>query len=78
MALPKRRHSYTRGAKRRTHWKLSQPGSSFCPNCNAPKMPHRACPACGIYNGKTAIVIVEKDSARRKREARERRERGEV
>ena len=26
MAVPKRRHSSTRGKKRRTHWKLQSPG----------------------------------------------------
>ncbi len=51
MAVPKRRHSATRGKKRRTHWKLAQPGLSVCSHCGQPKLPHRACPQCGQYKG---------------------------
>ncbi len=32
MAVPKRRHSSTRGRKRRTHWKLRAPGLSMNPD----------------------------------------------
>ena len=51
MAVPKRRHSSTRGKKRRTHWKLAKPGVSSCSHCGQPKLPHRACPNCGHYKG---------------------------
>ncbi len=51
MALPKRRHSKTRGKKRRTHWKLSAPMLSLCPQCGEKKLPHRLCPHCGYYRG---------------------------
>jgi ribosomal protein L32 len=30
MAVPKRRHSASRGKKRRTHWKLKHPGIANC------------------------------------------------
>ncbi len=33
MALPKRKLSKSRSAKRRTHYKLARPGLSICPNC---------------------------------------------
>ena len=33
MAVPKRRHSSTRGKKRRTNWKLSKPGLNLCSHC---------------------------------------------
>lgn len=28
-----------------------------CPACNAPVQPHRACEACGMYNGKQVLNI---------------------
>jgi len=60
MALPKRRQSKSRRDKRRTHWKLSVPNIVDCPNCNQPKLPHRACPNCGYYNDR--MVFVPKES----------------
>lgn len=33
MAVPKRRTSKTRKNKRRTHFKISVPGMTECPNC---------------------------------------------
>ncbi|HVP38348.1 MAG TPA: 50S ribosomal protein L32 [Candidatus Saccharimonadales bacterium] len=51
MALPKRRHSRTRGRKRRTHWVLSAPAVVPCSHCSQPKRPHRVCPNCGYYDG---------------------------
>ncbi|MCG8431592.1 MAG: 50S ribosomal protein L32 [Candidatus Omnitrophica bacterium] len=57
MALPKRRHSSTRGKKRRTHWKLAAPNLTPCPRCKQPKSPHRVCPACGHYGTKQVIEV---------------------
>ena len=51
MALPKRRHSHTRGKKRRTPFKLKRKGLSTCSHCTQPKLPHRVCPNCGYYDG---------------------------
>jgi large subunit ribosomal protein L32 len=59
MPLPKRRHSKTRGAKRRTHWKLSLPNIVECPHCHQPKLPHRICPNCGYYKGRQVITTKE-------------------
>ncbi|MCK5739389.1 50S ribosomal protein L32 [bacterium] len=59
MANPKRRQSSSRQGKRRTHWKLTAVNVSQCPNCNQPKMPHRACPNCGYYNGRSVYVPKE-------------------
>ena len=56
MAVPKRRHSSTRGKKRRTHWKLGLPGRSLCSHCSQPKLPHRVCGHCGYYAGEEVIV----------------------
>lgn len=60
MPLPKRRHSKARGAKRRTHWKLSLPNIVECPHCHQPKLPHRICPNCGYYKGRQVITPKEK------------------
>ncbi len=51
MPLPKRRHSKTRGRKRRTHWVLAQPNIIECPHCHEKKLPHQVCPHCGRYKG---------------------------
>ena len=51
MAVPKRRHSATRGKKRRTNWKLSKPGLNTCSHCGSPRQPHHICPSCGYYGG---------------------------
>jgi large subunit ribosomal protein L32 len=37
---------------RRANWKTTATTLAACPRCNAPKMPHVACPACGTYNGR--------------------------
>jgi large subunit ribosomal protein L32 len=55
MAVPKRRHSSTRGKKRRTNWKLTLPSRSLCPHCSQPKLPHRVCGHCGYYGGEEVI-----------------------
>jgi large subunit ribosomal protein L32 len=30
-----------------------------CPNCGDPKLPHRVCPTCGMYNGEQVVDIDE-------------------
>lgn len=57
MANPKHKISKARRDKRRTHWKLSTPSLSKCPQCHEAKMPHRVCPTCGYYAGKSVIQI---------------------
>lgn len=59
MPLPKRRHSGTRRDKRRSHDAIAQPATSFCPNCQEPKLPHRICAGCGYYDGKEVIKAKE-------------------
>ena len=48
MAVPKRKTSSAKRDKRRANWKLTLPGMVKCPKCQAFKMPHRACKACGF------------------------------
>jgi large subunit ribosomal protein L32 len=57
MPLPKRRHSVTRGRKRRTHYKMAAPARSQCPQCREIKPPHQICPHCGFYKGREVMEI---------------------
>ena len=43
MPNPKRRHSKTRTAKRRTHDALKPVQSGVCPQCQEAKPPHQVC-----------------------------------
>ncbi|TRZ63923.1 50S ribosomal protein L32 [bacterium] len=56
MPNPKRRHSKTRGRKRRTHYKAVAPAISACPNCKEMKLNHKVCPSCGFYDGKSVVL----------------------
>jgi large subunit ribosomal protein L32 len=60
MAVPKRRHSHTRGMKRRTHWKLFKPSLSSCQHCGSPRLPHHICANCGHYKGEEIVTPREK------------------
>ena len=61
MPNPKRRHSKSRGRKRRTHYKASLPALMKCPNCSEMKLRHQVCQKCGFYNDIT-VIIPEKKS----------------
>jgi len=65
VALPKRRHSKTRGRKRRTHWKIASTNLIKCPQCKELKLAHRVCPVCGYYKGKQAVEIKVKEKKKR-------------
>jgi large subunit ribosomal protein L32 len=55
MAVPKKKTSKSRKNMRRAHDFLTEPALSICPQCKAPKLPHRVCPSCGTYKGKEVI-----------------------
>ena len=59
MPNPKRRHSKTRGRKRRTHDALVAVPSGLCPQCNEAKPPHRVCGNCGYYKGRQVRPVDE-------------------
>jgi len=59
MAVPKQKTSKAKRDKRRSHDGLAAPGQSVCPQCSAPKLPHRVCPSCGSYRGRTVIETEE-------------------
>jgi large subunit ribosomal protein L32 len=60
LGLPKRRHSKTRGKKRRTHYKASVTSQTKCANCGETILPHNICPGCGYYKGRQVVVKKEK------------------
>ena len=59
MPNPKRRHSKTRTAKRRTHDALSPVQLGECPQCKESKRPHQVCPNCGYYRGRQVKPVDE-------------------
>ena len=58
MAVPKRKVSKARRDKRRSNvWKLDAPALAACAKCGQLKAPHKVCPNCGTYDGKTVIEV---------------------
>ncbi|MCL2389366.1 MAG: 50S ribosomal protein L32 [Elusimicrobia bacterium] len=61
MPNPKRKHTpHRRDSRRSANSKIDALNSSGCPNCKAPKMPHRVCPSCGFYNNELIVARKEK------------------
>jgi large subunit ribosomal protein L32 len=57
MPVPKRKTSQSKRDSRRSQQKLDVATGSVCPQCKAPKLPHRACTKCGTYKGREVIVL---------------------
>lgn len=57
MPTPKRKKSRSTTRSRRAQWRVSPPVNSTCPQCHAPKMPHRVCGKCGYYARREVIEI---------------------
>jgi large subunit ribosomal protein L32 len=57
MAVPKKKTSQARRDQRRAHHALKGPNLIACPNCWKPCLPHRVCPECGYYKGRTVMVV---------------------
>jgi len=45
-----------RDKRRGSNWKLAAPSVAVCSKCGEPVMPHRACKACGNYNGRQVLA----------------------
>ncbi len=58
MAVPKRNTSRARKGKRRSHLAMKAVHLVSCARCKSAAMPHRVCPNCGYYRGRS---VVEKD-----------------
>ena len=52
MAVPKRKMSRSNTRHRRSQWKAAPLALSTCPQCQAVRVPHQACPSCGTYAGR--------------------------
>jgi large subunit ribosomal protein L32 len=59
VAVPKRKTSKTRRDTRRATHHIEAATVGECPQCHAPRLPHRVCPQCGTYNGKQILAIEE-------------------
>ena len=59
MAVPKRKTSRQRRDTRRATHALESPSVSECPQCHSPKLSHRVCPNCGMYNGRQVVTVEE-------------------
>lgn len=70
MAQPKRRWSKARTGLRRSTWKLEEKNLAVCNSCGEPVLPHTACPSCGKYNKRQAVVIETKSKKEEKKETK--------
>lgn len=57
MAVPRNRHSNARKNTKKAHHARKARQFASCPNCNAMKLPHRACAACGYYSGRQVMEV---------------------
>lgn len=74
------RRNRSETAKRRSHHALSGMRVARC-ECGALRIPHRACPECGKYNGRVVIDIVgraKREARRTSRKQKELRESGQA
>lgn len=53
MPVPRQRLSQRRGRTRASHHGLAAITTVVCLNCKKPALPHKACPACGYYKGRS-------------------------
>ncbi len=63
------RHTRSQTASRRSHHALKAQSLVVC-ECGAPRVSHRACPACGRYNGRVVIDVAGKLAARQAKAAK--------
>lgn len=57
--LPKKKHSRARKGGRAAHHFLTRGALSVCQQCRSVKLPHRVCPVCGYYNGRSVVDVAE-------------------
>lgn len=55
--LPKKKHSRARKGGRAAHHFLTRGALSICQQCRSVKLPHRVCPVCGYYKGRSIVDI---------------------
>lgn len=59
MAVPKKKKSKAKRDTRRSHDAITLIHGTTCPQCHEPVMPHRVCPECGTYRGRTLLKTEE-------------------
>lgn len=57
MAVQQRKKSKAKTRQRKSANHLESVQATFCPNCEAPRLPHRVCRNCGFYNGKQVLSV---------------------
>lgn len=60
MGLPGHRRTSSHKRRRAAHFALKPLNIMVCPNCKAPKLPHRACGNCLTYAGRKLSTGVVK------------------
>ncbi|MCD6378544.1 MAG: 50S ribosomal protein L32 [Planctomycetes bacterium] len=55
--LPAQKLSRSRTRSRRSHYALKPVNFTYCPRCNSPKLPHRACANCGYVRSGLSLKI---------------------
>ncbi len=63
MAVPKKKMSKSRSRMRRAHQALAVTNRSPCPQCGAPREPHRVCAECGHYRGRQIFEVEKEEEA---------------
>jgi large subunit ribosomal protein L32 len=56
-ALPRKKITKAKRARRLVAYRLRSPALSLCPQCHTPKRPHRVCPSCGFYKGREVMAV---------------------
>jgi large subunit ribosomal protein L32 len=56
-AVPKSKISNRRRKNKRSHHALKLGQLMICPHCQAKKLPHRVCLACGFYRGVQVLEV---------------------
>ena len=57
MGVPKRKKSKSRKRMRIASRKKTLAVATPCPQCGAPRLPHRVCPKCGMYRGRQVVMV---------------------
>ncbi|MGB2694753.1 MAG: 50S ribosomal protein L32 [Dehalococcoidia bacterium] len=57
MPVPKKKTPKSKIGKRRSQQHMSTPTLSECPQCHSPRQAHHACPDCGWYKGREAVIV---------------------
>jgi large subunit ribosomal protein L32 len=70
MGLPAKRRTKSSKRRRASHFALKHNPLSACSHCKQPVLPHRACPHCGYYRGRSVIVIKSLLDKKTKKRAR--------